>query len=226
MFVLVIRWHPTGERLAGKHREVEPISAVKIDFKRELRELYTARPTPALVDVPELWFLMIDGHGDPNTSEEYREAISALYAVAYAAKFALKGEGLLDYRVLPLEGLWWVPDMARFSMRDKAAWNWTMMIMQPSEVAGRVYAEAKAKAAKKAPAATEQVRLETFHEGRAAQVLHRGPYSAEEPTIVALHAFIAEQGMALHGKHHEIYLSDPRRSAPEKMKTIIRQPAR
>lgn len=200
------------------------MSSGKVDFKRTLRDLYTAGSVPALVDVPRLQYLMIDGHGDPNTAEEYRQAVSALYSVAYAARFALKRAGVLDYGVMPLEGLWWAPDMTRFSVDDKAAWQWTMMIMQPAGVTVQVYADAKGKAATKGSAAVDRVRLEAFDEGRAAQVLHRGPYSAEGPTVAALHAFIAEQGMALTGKHHEIYLSDPRRSTAEKMKTIIRQP--
>lgn len=203
------------------------MSSIKVDLKRELRDLYVARSSPSLVEVPKLQFVMIDGHGDPNTSGEYREAVSALYAVAYAARFALKRDRVLDYGVTPLEGLWWVPDMARFSSEDKAAWEWTMMIMQPNEVTPLVYAAAKAEAAKKAPPrALERVRLEDFDEGRAAHILHRGPYSAEGPTIAALHAFIADHGLRKTGKHHEIYLSDPSRSAAQNLRTIIRQPVR
>jgi hypothetical protein len=200
--------------------------ATKTDFKRELRELYTAKPTPTLVEVPELAFLMIDGHGDPNTSGEYSEAVQALYAVSYAAKFALKRAGVLDYGVMPLEGLWWVPDMSRF-MEDKSAWDWTMMIMQPDELTPELLEQATAKAAAKMPpAAVDRLRLERFAEGQAAQVLHTGPYSAEGPTIAGLHAFIAEHGLERAGKHHEIYLGDPRRTAPEKLKTVVRQPVR
>jgi hypothetical protein len=202
------------------------MAATKVDFKRELRELYTAKPAPAMVEVPELAFLMVDGHGDPNTSQAYGEAVSALYSVSYAARFALKRAGVLDYGVMPLEGLWWVPDMSTFSIADKAAWDWTAMILQPDPVTLEVFEQARAKAAKKALPALDRVRLERFAEGPAAQVMHRGPYSAEGPTIAALHAFIAEQGHERAGKHHEIYLSDPTRSAPEKMKTIIRQPVR
>ncbi|MBO0879525.1 MAG: GyrI-like domain-containing protein [Mycobacterium sp.] len=202
------------------------MSSINVDFKRELRDLHTARSTPGVVEVPQLRFLVIDGHGDPNTSTEYRDAVSALYAVAYAARFALKRDGALDYRVMPLEGLWWVPDMTRFSMEDKAAWHWTMMIMQPGEVSQQVYTDAKSTAAKKASASLERVRLDELDEGLAVQILHRGPYSAEGPTVAALHMFISEQGMQITGKHHEIYLSDPRRSAAANMRTIIRQPVR
>lgn len=202
------------------------MSTVKVDFKRELRDLYTARANPSLVQIPQLRFLMIDGHGDPNEAPEFRESVSALYSVAYAAKFALKRAAVLDYTVMPLEGLWWVPDMERFATAARSTWRWTVMIMQPNEVTDAVYAAAVAKAATKAPALINRVRIEDFAEGRCAQVLHRGPYSSEGPTIAALHEFIGAHGLSPHGKHHEIYLSDPNRSAPEAMKTIIRQPVR
>lgn len=201
--------------------------AAKVDFKRELTGFYIARRSPAVVEVPELAFLMIDGHGDPNTSGEYRDAVSALFSVSYAARFALKRAGVIDFGVMPLEGLWWASDMAAFSVDDKSAWDWTMLIMQPDEVTAGVLADAKVRAAAKVPVtALERLRLERYAEGLAAQVLHVGPYSAEGPAIASLHAFIAEQGRELVGKHHEIYLGDPHRSAPEKLKTIIRQPMR
>ena len=198
----------------------------KIDVKRELRDFYTAKPTPAIVEVPEQSFLMIDGHGDPNTSEQYRDAVSALYSVAYAARFALKRADILEYVVMPLEGLWWAPDMSAFTTEDKSAWNWTMMIMQPDAVTQEVFEAALEKAEQKSLPALERMRFERFAEGPAAQVMHRGPYSAEGPTVAALHAFIAEQNYELAGRHHEIYLSDPRRAAPENMNTILRQPVR
>jgi hypothetical protein len=204
----------------------KPMSTVKVDFKRELRELYRATTTPSLVDVPRLRFLMIDGHGDPNVAPAFRESVSAIYGVSYAVKFALKRAAVLDYTVMPLEGLWWVPDMARFSTAAKATWNWTIMIMQPNEVTDAVYTAAVVKARSKASPLIDRVRLEDFNEGRCVQVLHRGPYSSEGPTIAMLHEFIGAHGLSLHGKHHEIYLSDPRRAAPEAMKTIIRQPVR
>ena len=201
------------------------MTMTKVDLKRELRGLYRASRTPTLVEVPELRFLMIDGHGDPNTSAAYRDAVSALFSVAYAARFALKRAGVLDYGVMPLEGLWWVPDMTAFSTADKSAWDWTMMILQPDQVTEAVIEEAKVKAAGKVPAEVlERLRLEPFAENRAAQVLHVGPYSVEGPTIAALHAFITDQGAQLTGKHHEIYLGDPARSAPDKLTTILRQP--
>jgi hypothetical protein len=199
--------------------------ATKVDYKRELSELYGASRVPQLVDVPALSYLMIDGHGDPNTAVEYREAVEALYAISYAAKFIVKGapDGV-DYGVLPLEGLWWTADMSTFSTEDKSAWDWTMMIMQPDVVTADFFGQALAMTAKKRLAAHGRVRLERLAEGRSAQIMHVGPYATEAPTIEQLHAFIAKQGLRRGGKHHEIYLSDPRRSAPEKMKTIIRQP--
>jgi hypothetical protein len=198
----------------------------KIDYKRELRELYAASREPVVVDVPDLNYLMIDGHGDPNTAPEFSQAIESLYAVAYTAKFAIKRapEGV-DYGVMPLEGLFWTPDMSTFTTEDKSAWDWTLMIMQPDQVTSEVFGAAQAAATKKKSLdAIGRVRLERLAEGLAAQILHIGPYATEGPTIQRLHAFIAAQGYERTGKHHEVYLSDPRRAAPEKMKTIIRQP--
>lgn len=199
--------------------------AVKVDYKRELGELYAPGRDPAIVAVPEFDYLMIDGHGDPNTAVEFAEAVEVLYAVAYAAKFAVKlGPSAIDYPVMPLEGLWWPGDGATFTA-DRSAWLWTLMIMQPDPVTAEVVEQACAKAAKKRrPGAVARVRLERFGDGLAAQVLHVGPYATEEATIRRLHAFLASQGYRLAGKHHEIYLGDPRRSAPEKLRTIVRQP--
>lgn len=199
----------------------------KLDLKKELKQLY--RPSAkkcALVDVPAMNFLMVDGAGDPNTSPDFQAATEALYAVSYALKFAIKKGGTaVDYTVMPLEGLWWAEDMARFSVEDKSDWFWTLMILQPDFVtAVRVAATMEQTAAKKDLPAIERLRFEPYAEGLSAQIMHIGPYAAEAPTIEKLHAFIAENGRQLRGKHHEIYLSDPRRAAPEKMKTVIRQP--
>jgi len=200
----------------------------KVDFKKELKHLY--RPSTKkfeVVDVPEMQFLMVDGHGDPNTAQEYRDAIEALYAVAYALKFASKKELGRDYVVPPSEGLWWAEDMVAFMTSDKSAWDWTMMIMQPAWITPEMVAAAIEQTSKKKDLpALPRLRLETYHEGLAVQIMHIGPYDAEGPTIARMHAFIAENGYELAGKHHEIYLSDPRRTAPEKMKTVVRQPIR
>ena len=201
------------------------MSATKIDLKRELHELYTARRKPGIVDVPELKFLMIDGHGDPNTSADYGHAIEALYSVAYTLKFTLKKDGSLDYPVMPLEGLWWADTMDDFVTGSKASWNWTAMLLQPDVVTAELVATATDAASRKRslPAAA-LLRLEAFTEGLCAQVLHVGPYADEAPTITCLHRFIAEEGYVRRGKHHEIYLGDPRRSAPDRLRTIVRQP--
>ena len=197
----------------------------KLDYKRELAELFGGKREPVLVDVPDLAYLMIDGHGDPNTSAEYAAAIAALYGIAYTAKFMVKQTLGIDFHVMPLEGLWWTPDMATFSTSDKSDWLWTAMIMQPPPVTAEIVEAARAKAAERKPLeAIAHVRFDRFAEGRAAQVLHIGPYSAEGPTIARLHDFIAAHGLTRTGKHHEIYLGDPRRSAPEKLRTIVRQP--
>jgi hypothetical protein len=202
------------------------MTAAKIDFKRELRKLYGAPRDPELVEVPELAFLMIDGHGDPNTSDDYPDAILTLFSIAYTLKFALKrAPGGFDYGVMPLEGLWWDGVDVEVVRTDKSRWSWTAMIMQPDEITGDMLAEAIVGAARKRPVpAADKIRLERFNEGLAAQVMHIGPYSEELPTIQALHAFIERRGYEPSGKHHEIYLGDPRRAAPEKLRTIVRQP--
>ena len=200
----------------------------KVDFKRELRELYSAKGDATFVEVPELQFAMVDGHGDPNEAPEYAEAVQALYSVSYTARFALKrAPNGLDYGVMPLEGLWWAKDMSAFTTGDKSSWDWTMMIMQPPQVTREVFEDARVAASrKKSLPAIDRLRLEVFDEGRSAQLLHVGPYAAEGPTIQRLHAFIADNGCEPIGKHHEIYLNDPSRTAPEKLRTIIRQPVR
>jgi len=202
------------------------MTATKVDFKVAHKELYRASRDPALVDVPELAFLMVDGHGDPNTATEYTQAVEALYTVSYSLKFAIKrARDGLDYGVMPLEGLWWVADMSKFTSSKKSDWDWTAMTMQPDQVTQDLLEDALANAtAKKSLPAAAKLRLERFCEGPAAQVMHIGPYDAEGPTIKRLHELIAESGRTRRGKHHEIYLSDPRRSAPEKLRTIIRQP--
>ncbi len=201
----------------------------KTDLKKELAYLYNpSAQEVTLVRVPSLQFLMIDGAGDPNSAQEYQAAVEALYSMAYSLKFLLKQECSRDYTVMPLEGLWWVSDMREFSVERKGDWLWTMMILQPQEVTAARFAQALEQTQrKKNQPALAKLRLERLDEGLAAQILHRGPYSAEGPTVARLHNFIAEQGATLDGlrrKHHEIYLSDPRRAVPEKMKTVIRQP--
>jgi hypothetical protein len=198
----------------------------KIDLKKELKHLYQASvKDPVVVDVPTLKYLMIDGKGDPNTSQEYAHAIEALFSVSYTAKFALKKSAeAIDYAVMPLEGLWWADDMSVFVAGDKTNWKWTMMILQPAFVADKVIEAAIVSAGKKKDLPSlSKLRLEEFSEGSCAQIMHVGPFSTEGPTIAKLHEFISAR-TGLTGKHHEIYLSDIRRARPEKWKTILRQP--
>lgn len=197
----------------------------RIDLKRELKHLYSPSAKAVVeVDVPALRFLMIDGQGDPNTTPAYAEAVEALFSVSYTAKFMVKRATGIDYAVMPLEGLWWADDHAAFAANDRARWRWTMMILQPDVVEDAVLeaAIAQVRDRKRLPA-VHRLRLESFVEGRCAQVLHVGPFTGEGPTIERLHAFIAERGR-LAGKHHEIYLSDIRRAHPAKWRTVIRQP--
>jgi len=198
----------------------------KLDLKKEYHQLYNPSAKEcSIVDVPEMQFLMIDGTGDPNTSVAYAEAIEALYAMSYTLKFLSKATEDTDYVVMPLEGLWWTPDMAEFSAEDKSAWEWTAMIMQPGHITADHVATATDEVRrKKDPAALDRIRFESFTEGLSAQILYFGPYADEAPTIAGIHRFAVDNGYKLRDKHHEIYLSDARRTAPEKLRTVIRQP--
>jgi hypothetical protein len=199
----------------------------KIDFKKELKHLYNVTSKDiTIIDVPAMNFLMIDGTGNPNTSQDYKDALEALFSLSYTLKFMIKKANPdQDYGVMPLEGLWWEEDMSNFSVERKDTWNWTSMIMQPEMVTEALFKEAYQQVKnKKNPAALDKVRFESFQEGPAAQIVHFGPFSAEGPTIEKLHNFIKDNGYIYTGKHHEIYMSDFRKTAPEKLKTIIRQP--
>lgn len=201
----------------------------KLDLKKDYQQLYQpSAKQVAVVEVPTLNFLMVDGRGNPNTAPEYVEAVEALYAVAYALKFKIKkSKAGVDYAVMPLEGLWWVDDMRQFSVQDKAAWQWTMMIAQPKFITAPLVHEAMGEVKKKKDLpALSKLKFEPYPEGRAAQIMHLGPYADEAPTITKLHDFIRAQGGERCGKHHEIYLKDPRKSAPGKLLTVIRQPFR
>ena len=197
----------------------------KIDLKKELKNLYNSSAKEVtVVDVPAMNFLLVEGEGAP-TSPQYGEAIEALFGVAYTLKFMVKKGKGVDYAVMPLEGLWWVEDMTKFSPERKDEWKWTAMIMQPKYVTAedvKVAVEQVKK--KKNPAALPKVKFESFKEGPAAQIMYVGPFSAEGPTIAKMHAHIQNTGHVLSGKHHEIYLNNPATTAPEKLKTILRQP--
>jgi hypothetical protein len=197
----------------------------KIDLKRELHSLYAPGPDPEVVEVPELQFLMVDGQGDPNSSAAFTEAIEALFSVSYGLHFMAKKAGMAEnYTVMPLEALWWSGSDAFLRMQP-SEWEWTAIICQPPWIDAAAFEEARAAAfAKRGLPGLERLRLESFAEGRAVQVMHVGPYSHELPTIERMHAFAASEGLALRGKHHEIYLGDPRRTKPERLRTVLRQP--
>lgn len=209
--------------------------AEKIDFKKSLDSYQARKGTFRLIDVPEQHYLMVDGHGDPNASPAFAEAIETLYPVAYGLKFASKNDLGRDYVVPPLEGLWWAEDMASFTTaRDKTRWSWTLMLLVPEWLGAAdvdaACAGARAKADAKStapPPRLDSLRLQTLAEGRCAQTLHVGSFDAEGPVLAEMHtSFIPDQGLALTGTHHEIYLSDVRKTAPEKLRTILRQPVR
>jgi hypothetical protein len=201
-----------------------PGMAEKLDFVKQRKDLYQPKETPALVTVPAFEFLAVDGEGDPNTSEEYANAVGALYTMAYTLKFAVKKESGTDYGVLPLEGLWWADDWLDFTQANKANWKWTMMIRQPVAVTPEQFAGAQAKAKTKVGPVADHVRLVMVDEGESAQMLHRGPYADEAPNIARLHEFIEAAGRRPRDKHHEIYLTDPSRTKPDRMRTVLRQP--
>ncbi|MCK0117896.1 GyrI-like domain-containing protein, partial [Isoptericola sp. S6320L] len=195
-----------------------------IDLKKSYPD-YRATTTPSRVTVPPRPYLLADGEGDPNTAGLYRACVESLYPLAYAVRAAVKEATGDAYTVMPLEGLWWADDMSRFSVEAKDDWRWTLMICLPDAVASVDVPDVLARTtARKTLPAGDRVRYEHFGDGDTAQVLHVGPYAAEAPTVAGLHEFVAAEGLVLAGTHHEIYLSDPRRVAPERMRTIIRQP--
>ncbi|MGB0098737.1 MAG: GyrI-like domain-containing protein [Nocardioides sp.] len=200
---------------------------MKTDFKKTL-DSYRARVHEfRLVEVPRLTYLMVDGHGDPNTSADYRDAVATIYPVAYALKFASSRDLGRDYVVPPLEALWWAADMSAFTTaRDKDRWSWTVMIMVPDWIPADLVDAAVGKAGAKAPpAGLERLRLQGLDEGRSVQTLHVGPYDEEAEVLASMHGeFIPDAGLRMTGRHHEIYLSDPRRVDPSRLRTILRQP--
>lgn len=198
--------------------------ADKIDLKKRHKALFAPKKTPHIIDVPPLPYLMIDGAGAPE-SAAFMEAVAGLYSAAYTLKFLVKGSGRTDFAVAPLSARWWADDMGAFVAGARDEWQWTAMIMQPEHVTADDLAATRAELdrKKKRVAAHDALRLETLEEGTCVQVLHLGPYADEGPVIAAMHAHAEDEGYALTGKHHEVYLSDPRRTAPEKLKTVLRQ---
>ena len=198
----------------------------KIDYKKELKHLYRSSAKKVeVVEVPKMNFLMIDGDGGPN-HPTFQNAIEVLFPLSYTLKFMIKKSDIgIDYGVLPLEGLWWADDMSSFIKDKKDDWKWTLMIMQPELVKKEMVVKAIEEVRKKKdPVALPLVRFESFSEGEVAQIMHIGPFSEEGPTVEKVHTFIENSSKQLSGKHHEIYLSDIRRTAPARLKTIIRQP--
>jgi len=215
----------------------------KIDFKKEFKSLYSpSRIEFQVIEVPPMQYLMIDGKGDPNTAKEYQDAIEALYALAYKLKFMSKKVLERDYVVPPLEGLWDSPEMVfsltgvddedvwveKFKASNRDSWQWTMMIMQPEWITSEMFEVTHEQVWQgKNPVSLDRMRFERYEEGLCVQILHVGPYAEEAPVLANLHTkYLPENGYTEAGKHHEIYLSDPRKTAPEKLKTVLRQPVR
>jgi len=199
----------------------------KYDVRKQFKELYAPRARDfEVVTVPPLKYLMLDGQGNPGTAPAYAAALEALYSVSYAVKFASKHAGR-DYVVGPLEGLWTADDPGAFTRGDKDSWKWTMMIPQPDWITAADVRDGITKAAAKKVSGLDKLRLETLDEGLSVQILHIGSYDDEAPTLHRLHTgFMPANGFGFAGPHHEIYLSDARRVAPEKLKTILRQPVK
>ncbi|MBT2325881.1 GyrI-like domain-containing protein [Variovorax paradoxus] len=200
----------------------------KIDFKKTLKLLYNPPAGEfASVEVPLMQFVKVDGEGDPNTVPAYRSAVEWLYGVSYAAKFAAKAALGKDYVVPPVEGLWWADDSKTFITREKDQWRWTMMIMVPDFVTRDIFENAVAKTSGKLGQSPQSLRLELYGEGLSLQTLHVGGYDEEGPVLARLHGEVMpNMGMAFNGPHHEIYLSDPRKTESAKLKTILRQPVK
>jgi len=198
---------------------------MKVDFKKTLPAYKAKHNTFQVLEIPIMQYLMVSGHGSPD-SKEYEDALQTLYPVAYGLKFASKIDLDKDYVVPPLEGLWWADDMASFTEDGrKDEWDWTMMLMTPSWIDSEMFEAAKEKVKAKNLASLDKIYLEKYNEGKCVQLLHVGSYSDEGPILKKLHTeFIPDNDLTMTGKHHEIYLSDPRKVAPEKLKTILRQP--
>ena len=208
-------------------RNTAPAQAGPWDVKRVLKPFYAPMNHDwELVEVPPQRYIAVDGQGDPNAASAYAEAVAALYAVAYGIKFAGRRALGRDLVVGPLEGLWYADDASVFTAGAKAEWRWTMLISQPDWATDTIIVEAVSAAlAKKKLPGLALVRVENLEEGLSAQLLHRGSYDAEAPMLARLHGdYLKQNGLRLNGRHHEIYLGDPRRVEPAKLKTVLRQP--
>jgi len=196
----------------------------KLDLRKTLKSLYSPRAGEVeLVTIPAMKYIMVDGSGAPE-SESFQQAIGVLYNLAYTMKFRSKKLLKKDYNVMALEGLWWI-EGKEFDMAKRDDWVWRLMIVQPDFVTSKMFSEAREEIKrKKNPPGLEKAYLESFEEGPCVQIMHVGPYSAEPESIAKMDAYAKEHGYKMVGKHHEIYLGDPRRATPSKLKTIIRHP--
>jgi hypothetical protein len=207
-----------------------------LDLKKELKYLYAPSAKKVeVVEVPRMQFAMIDGAIEkdqgPGTSPGFQEATQALYGIAYTLKFMLKKRKThaVDYPVMALEGLWWVEDGV-FDISVKDNWYYTLMIMQPDVITREVFDAGLAEVRRKRGEnpALARLRLESFDEGWCVQVMHIGPYAEEPATVERMKVFAAENGyrdsIGRGGKHHEIYLGDPRKADPAKLRTVLRHP--
>lgn len=200
-----------------------------LDLKRQLGTYQAPRGRFETVRMPAVQYLMVDGRGDPNTAPAYADALATIFPVAYALKFLSRAELARDYTVMPLEGLWWADDMDAFTVaRDKSRWSWTLLNLVPDWITPELVTRAceTVRLRGRGPL-LDDLRLETLHEGLCVQTMHLGSYDEEGPLLASMHdQFIPGKGFRLAGRHHEIYLSDARRVAPEKLRTILRQPVR
>ena len=202
---------------------------MNLDLKKVLKDLYDTKKTePYFITVPKLKIISCSGYGNPNNSAFFQKTMSTLYSIAYTIKFMLKKTDTSHYTVMPLEGLWWTDEISTFSLEKKEEWKWKVFIVQPEFITREIFdcgiKELLKK--KKEDVDTSLLSFDSFEEGLCAQILHIGPYAQEEPTVKKLHEFISLEGYEMTGLHHEVYLGDPRRAAPEKLKTLIRQPVR
>jgi len=203
----------------------------KIDLKKELKHLYSPSAKQVeVVEVPQFKFVMIDGEIEqgtsPGASPAFQQALEALYGISYTLKFnsKLRSENPIDYTVMALEALWWV-EQGEFDINRPENWCWTAMMLQPDHITEEMYSDGLAQLRKKKPnPALQGLFFETFHEGLSMQIMHIGPYAEEPATLARMQSFAEQNGYILVGKHHEIYLGDPRRADPKKLKTVLRHP--
>ena len=205
------------------------------DYKKEYKEFYMPKNAPAIVNVPRMNYLAVRGKGDPNTEGgEYKQAIGLLYGVAFTIKMSKKGgrniEGFFDYVVPPLEGFWWQEGAAGVDYAHKEKFEWVSMIRLPDFVTKTEFDWVVKEASEKKKADFSKAEFFTYKEGLCVQCMHIGPYDTEPETVAEMHRYAAEAGYSVDvsekRRHHEIYLSDPRKTAPEKLKTVIRLPVK